>query len=248
MTEIITSQGKKFGKVRKKIYLLTLEISILYSFLIRLFFCRTDKNYGLYGDDVTCRKSPVDREKYSDSLNASSLSYDHHSPEVRSIYDHYGSLQSSSHDSLRKYVRSPTLDLAASRTKYHSTDIITDNDIVSSYKSPLSRSSLNDAVANSYCSRSISATLPRKYGSTVGSLAPKSVEYYEEILSPSNSDYLSPLSDSYLSRYENGYHHNSNLDLPQYNADKQRSYMDKMADVELGEGNSRLLDEQKRYK
>lgn len=110
----------------------------------------------------------------------------------------------------------------------------------------MSRSCLNDAVADPYCSRSISATLPRKYGSTVGSLAPKSVEYYEEILSPSNPDYLSPrdtckspLLDGYLSRYENGYHHNGNLDLPQYSTDKQRSYMDKMADVELGE--------QKRY-
>ncbi|EFN79779.1 NUAK family SNF1-like kinase 1 [Harpegnathos saltator] len=212
---------------------------------------RADKSYGLYGDDM---KSPVDRERYSDSLNASSSSYDHHSPEARSIFDHYGSLPSSSHDSLRKYVRSPTLDLATARAKYHSTDIITDNDIVNSYKSPLSRSSLNDAVADSYRSRSISATLPRrKYGSTVGSLAPKSVEYYEEILSPSNPDYLSPrdicrspLLDGYLSRYENGYHHNGNLDLPQYSTDKQRSYTDKMADVEVGEENDRSLGEQKR--
>lgn len=232
---------------------LTREINFYFLPLLSFvyLFRRVDKSYGLYGDDVTSRKSPVDRERYSDSLNASSYGY--HSPEARSILDHYGSLPSSSHDSLRRYVRSPTLDLVTARAKYHSTDIIADNDITSSYKSPLSRSSFNDTVADSYNSRSISATLPRKYGSTVGSLEPKSVEYYEEILSPS-TDYLSPrdtckspLLDGYLSRYENGYHHNDNLDLPQYNADKQRSYMDKMADVELGEGNSRSLGEQKRY-
>ncbi|XP_020277778.1 uncharacterized protein LOC109851776 isoform X2 [Pseudomyrmex gracilis] len=184
---------------------------------------RSDKNYGLYGDEMSCRKSPVDREKY-DTLNALS-------------YDHYGtSLPSSSHDSLRRYVRSPTLDLTASRAKYHSTDIIAGNDLASSYKS-----------------RSTSAILPKKYGSTVSGLQPKSVEYYEEILSPSNSDYLtprdtcrSPLLDDYLSKCENGYHHNGNLDLPQYSSDKQRSYVDKMMDIELGEGSSRLFDEQKR--
>lgn len=151
-------------------------------------------------------------------------------------------------------MRSPTLDLVSSRAKYHSTDIISDNDLVSSYKSPLSRSCINDSIADTYCGRSISTTLPRKYGSTVGNLEPKSVEYYEEILSPSNPDYLSPrdsckspLLDGYLSRCENGYHHNSNLDLPQFGVDKQKSYTDKMVDIELGEGNNRLLGEQKRY-
>lgn len=146
-------------------------------------------------------------------------------------------MSSSSHDSLRRYARSPTLDLTVSRAKYHSADIIAGNDLASSYKS-----------------RSTSAILPRKYGSTVGGLQPKSVEYYEEILSPSNPDYLasrdacrSPLLDDYLSKCENGYHHNGNLDLPQYSADKQRSYVDKMMDMELGEGSSRLFDEQKRY-
>lgn len=206
----------------------------------------------MHGDEVSCRKSPVDRERYSDSLNASSHGL--HSPEARSIFDHYGSLTSSSHDSLKRYVRSPTLDLATSRAKYHSTDIIADNDLVgtSSYKSPLSRSSFNDGIADSYyVGRS---TLPRKYGSTVGNLEPKSVEYYEEILSPSNTDYLSPrdtcrspLLDGYLSRCENGYHHNGNLDLPQFNVNKQRSYADKMTDLELSEGNSRVHGEQKRY-
>ncbi|XP_067213781.1 uncharacterized protein Nuak isoform X2 [Linepithema humile] len=212
---------------------------------------RSDKNYSLLGDEVSCRKSPVDREKYSDTLNTSS--YGHHSPEARSLYDHYGSsVPSSSHDSLRRYMRSPTLDLAGARAKYHSTDIIADNDLTVSYKSPLSRSSLNDAATDSYCGRIASATLPRKYGSTVGGLAPKSVEYYEEILSPSNADYLSPretcrspLLDGYLSRCENGYH-NGNLDLPQFGTDKQRSYADKMSSAELGEGHSRLLGEQKR--
>lgn len=193
----------------------------------------------------------MDRERYSDTLNTSS--YGHHSPEARSIFDHYGSgVPSTSHDSLRRYVRSPTLDLVTSRAKYHSSDVIADSDLGGSYKSPLSRSILNDSLTDSYCGRSTSTTtLPRKFGSTVGNLEPKSVEYYEEILSPSNPDYLSPrdscrspLLDGYLSRCENGYHHNDNLDLPQF--DKQRSYADKMIDVELGEGNSRL-GEQKRY-
>ncbi|XP_011340376.1 microtubule-associated protein futsch isoform X2 [Ooceraea biroi] len=209
---------------------------------------RSDKSY-LYGDEVSCRKSPVDRERYSDTLNTSS--YGHHSPEARSIFDHYGnSVPSTSHDSLRRYVRSPTLDLVTSRAKYHSSDIIADNDLTGSYKSPLSRSMLNESMTDSYCGRSTSSTLPRKFGSTVGNLEPKSVEYYEEILSPSNADYLSPrdtcrspLLDGYLSRCENGYHHNGNLDLPQF--DKQKSYTNKMTDVELGEGNSRL-GEQKR--
>lgn len=205
--------------------------------------CRSDKNYqSLLGDEVSCRKSPVDRERSS---------YGHHSPEARSLYDHYGnSVPSSSHDSLRRYVKSPTLDLAGTRAKYHSADIIADNDLTVSYKSPLSRSSLNDTATDSYCGRIASAsTLPKKYGSTVGGLAPKSVEYYEEILSPSNSDYLSPrdtcrspLLDGYLNRCENGYHHNGNLDL-QFGTDKQRFY----ADAEHSEGHSRLLSEQKRY-
>jgi len=196
---------------------------------------------------MSSRKSPVDRERYSDTS-----SYGHHSPEVRSIFDHYGSsVPSTSHDSLRRYMKSPTLDLMVSRAKYHSSDIIADNDSTGSYKSPLSKSILNENMTDSYCGRSTSATLPRKFGSTVSNLEPKSVEYYEEILSPSNAEYLSlrdtcrsPLLDGYLSRCENGYHHNGNLDLPQF--DKQRSYADKMVDVELSEGNSRLA-EQKRY-
>lgn len=147
-------------------------------------------------------------------------------------------MSSSSYDSLRRYVRSPTLDLVASRAKYHSTDIIADNDLpgVSTYKSSLSRSFLSDGVvdSSSYYSRSTSSTLPKKYGSTVSGLEPKSIEYYEEILSPSNSDYLSPrdtchspLLDIYLSRCENGCNHNGNLDLPQqFTANKSRTYTD----------------------
>lgn len=173
-----------------------------------------------------------------------------HSSETRSSFDHYSSLPSSSHDSLRRYVKSPTLDLATSRSKYYSTDIVADNDFVGTYKSSLSRPSFNDGVADYYYGRS---TLPRKYGSTVGNLEPKSVEYYEEILSPSNPDYLSPREtcrsplDGYLSRCENGYH-NGNLDLPQFSVNKQRSYADKIVDMELSEGNSRVFSEQKRYK
>lgn len=154
-------------------------------------------------------------------------------------------------------MRSPTLDLVASRVsqshtvKCHSTDVIADNDLagIPSYKIPLSRSFLSDGVADSsYCGRSTS-TLPKKYGSTVGGLEPKSVEYYEEILSPSNPEYLaprdtchSPLLDIYLSRCENGCNHNGNLDLPQFSADKSRTY----TDAEIAEKDSKLLAEQKR--
>ncbi|XP_077273485.1 nuak family kinase 1 isoform X4 [Temnothorax americanus] len=211
-----------------------------------------DKSYILYGDDeVSSRKSPVDRERCSD---ASNMSLHGHQTEARKLFDPYGStgLPSSSHESLRRYVRSPTLDLVASRAKYHSTDVIADNDLtrVPSYKSTLSRSFLNDGVADSsYCGRSTS-TLPKKYGSTVSGLEPKSVEYYEEILSPSNPDYLSPrdtcrspLLDTYLSRCENGCNHNGNLDLQQFSADKSRACT--TAEIAV-ERDSKLLGEQKR--
>lgn len=210
----------------------------------KLFHRAKEKSYILYGnDEASSRKSPVDRERYSDALNISSYG---HQTEARTLFDHYGGLPSSSHDSLRRYVRSPTLDLVASRAKYHSTDVIaTHNDLTGvSYKSPLSRSFLNDGVADSsYYGRSSSTALPKKYGSTVGGLEPKSVEYYEEILSPSNPDCLSPrdtcrspLLDIYLSRCENG-NHNGNLDLQQFNVDKPTVY----TDAEIVEGDSKLL-------
>lgn len=210
-----------------------------------------DNRYGSYGDEISCRKSPVDRvdrERYSDL----SSSHGHHSPETKSFYDHHY-LPSSSYDSPKKrYVKSPTSDL--SRVKYHSTDVISDNDLAVSgvYKSTMSRSSLNDSGGTDfYCNRDASTALPRKYGSTVSGLQPKSVEYYEEILSPSNPDYLSPrdtcrspLLDDYLGRCENGYHNNI-ADLSQFGTDRQRSYADRMTDVmELGEGNSKLFGEQ----
>ncbi|KAG5306511.1 NUAK1 kinase, partial [Acromyrmex insinuator] len=204
-----------------------------------------DKNYILYGDDeVSSRKSPVDRERYSDASNVYG-----HQTDARIFFDHYGSgLPSSSHDSLRRYVRSPTLDLVASRAKYHSTDVIADNDLGGvSCKSSLSRSFLSDGIADSsYYGRNTSTTLPKKYGSTVGGLEPKSVKYYEEILSPSNPDYLSPrdacrspLLDIYLSRCENGCNHNGNLELQQFSADKPtRTY----TDAEIVQGNSKSLE------
>lgn len=143
-------------------------------------------------------------------------------------------------------MRSPTLDLAASRAKCHSIDVIADNDLPS-YKTPLSRSFLSDGLAtdSSYSSlgRSTSA-LPKKYGSTVGGLEPKSVEYYEEILSPrSNPEYLSPRDTCHsplLDLCENGCNHNGNFDLPSFSTDQSRaSYTD-------AERDSKLLAEQKR--
>ncbi|XP_011867469.1 PREDICTED: uncharacterized protein LOC105561778 isoform X2 [Vollenhovia emeryi] len=214
-----------------------------------------DKGYIQYGEDEVSslsRKSPV--ERYGDVLN---VSLHGHQTEARTLFEPYGSgLPSSSHDSLRRYVRSPTLDLVASRAKYHSTDVIADNDGhlagVLSYKSPLSRSFLSDSVADSSYSYGRSAsTLPKKYGSTVGGLEPKSVEYYEEILSPSNPDYLSPrdacrspLPDIYLNRCENGCGHNGNLDLQQFSADRSRAYTD--AEIPTVTDRDKLLGEQKR--
>lgn len=205
-------------------------------------FCRRakDKSYILYGDDEasSSKKSPVDRERYSERsfVDASNVSSYGHQTEARTSFDHYGSgLPSSSYDCLRRYVRSPTLDFAVSRAKYHSTDVIADNDLAGvSYKNSLSRSFLSDGMADSsYHGRGTSTTLPKKYGSTVGGLEPKSVEYYEEILSPSNPDYLSPrdtcrspLLDIYLSKSENGCNHNGNLDLQPFSADKSRTYTD----------------------
>ncbi|XP_028049222.1 uncharacterized protein LOC105836154 [Monomorium pharaonis] len=206
-----------------------------------------EKSYILYGNDETSlRKSPVDRERYSDALTVSSYG---HQTEAKTLFDHYGSgLPSSSHDSPRRYVRSPTLDLVTSRAKYHSADVIaTHNDLTGvSYKSPLSRSFLSDGVTDScHYGRN---TLPKKYGSTISGLEPKSVEYYEEILSPSNPDCLSPrdtcrspLLDVYLSRCENECNHNGNLDLQQLtfnvNVDKPTVY----ADAEIVEENSKLI-------
>lgn len=173
--------------------------------------------------------------------------------EARILFDPCGSgsgLPSSSRESLRRYVRSPTLDLVASRAKCHSTNVLADHDLAgipSLYKSPLSRSFLSDgAVADSsYYGRGTS-TLPKKYGSTVGGLEPKSVEYYEEILSPSNPEYLSsrdhichsPLLDNYPSRCENGCNHNGNFDLQQFSVEaKSRGY----TDAEIVERDSKLL-------
>lgn len=213
-------------------------------------FRRTkEKSYILCGNDEasSSRKSPIDRERYSDALNVSSYG---HQTEARTLFDHYGSGGSSSsvHDSLR-YARSPTLDLVASRAKYHSADVITatPNDLAGvSYKSPMSRSFLSDGMADysSYYGRNTSTTLPKKYGSTVGGLEPKSVEYYEEILSPSNPDCLSPrdtcrspLLDIYLNRCENECNHNGNLNSQQFNVDKPMGYT---ADAEIIEEDCKL--------
>ncbi|KAL0126497.1 hypothetical protein PUN28_005096 [Cardiocondyla obscurior] len=198
-----------------------------------------DKSY-LYSDDESPRKSSIDRERRT---------------ETRNVHDPYSSgLSSSTHDSLRRYARSPTLDLVSSRAKYHSADVIADNDLAgvcsSSYKSPMSRSFLSDDVADSsYYGRSAS-TLPKKYGSTVSGLEPKSVEYYEEILSPSNPDYLSPrdtcrspLLDIYLSKCENGCHHNGNLDLQQFSGDKSRTY----TDTEIAERDHNIMQRNEEY-
>ncbi|XP_039313870.1 uncharacterized protein LOC105192825 isoform X2 [Solenopsis invicta] len=208
-----------------------------------------EKSYILCGNDEasSSRKSPIDRERYSDALNVSSYG---HQTEARTLFDHYGSGGSSSsvHDSLR-YARSPTLDLVASRAKYHSADVITatPNDLAGvSYKSPMSRSFLSDGMADysSYYGRNTSTTLPKKYGSTVGGLEPKSVEYYEEILSPSNPDCLSPrdtcrspLLDIYLNRCENECNHNGNLNSQQFNVDKPMGYT---ADAEIIEEDCKL--------
>ena len=188
----------------------------------------SEKCYSMYNDDAASfRKSPIERDRYSDGGSASSYSNDFKSPS-----ESYGHI-SSSYDPLRKYL-SPTFDSSAARRKYHSTEFSTDNDL-GSYRNP----SLTDTILEPSLGRNLS-TLPRRYGSSVSGFEPKTVEYYEELLAPNNTDYLggrraSPLPHESYTKYENGYH-NGGTELPQFCAEKWKSHVDKPTKSDLAEG------------
>ncbi|XP_058793447.1 serine/arginine repetitive matrix protein 2 isoform X2 [Phymastichus coffea] len=159
-------------------------------------------------------KSPIERDRYSDGgSTVSSYSNEHKSPSQS-----YSQISSPSYDPLRKYL-SPTFDSSPARRKYHSTEFSTNSDLV-----PYKNSSLSDARLEP---RTISSTLPRRFGSSMS--GPKTVEYFEELLAPNNTDYLggrrfSPLPHEHYTtgKYENGYY-NGSIDLSQFSAEKWKS-------------------------
>ncbi|KAI4502185.1 hypothetical protein M0802_002867 [Mischocyttarus mexicanus] len=164
------------------------------------------RSYSLHNDDMTSfRKSPIDKGKYTDLVS--------YNTEVKTPTDHYNSYSHSTYDPLRKYLRSPTLELSTAHKRYHSTDFSMDDEL-GTYKNASFNSILNSNPVEFYGNRN-SSMLPRKYGSTITSSEPKTVEYYEELLSPSNPEYLtvrkSPLSNEYLNRCENGYHNTNSV-------------------------------------
>ncbi|XP_034186744.2 nuak family kinase 1 isoform X1 [Osmia lignaria lignaria] len=180
-----------------------------------------DRSYSLYGDEGVAlgRNRSLDRSRYSDTSPYVS--------DLKSPTEHLPTL-SSSYDPLRRYLRSPTFDLSASRSRYHSADFA-DPDLPA-YRTPphLSSLLLNDHAIDTHATSSSSSslgssTLPRKYGSTHAE--PKTIQYYEELLAPSSVDYLtsarrSPLSSEYLNRCENGYY-NGNLEAQSTDAKRK---------------------------
>jgi hypothetical protein len=187
-----------------------------------------EKSYSMYNDDATLfRKSPIERDRYSDGGSSSSYSNDLKSPS-----ESYGHI-SSSYDPLRKYL-SPTFNSSVARRKYHSSEFSTNNDL-GSYRN----SSLTDSMPESSLNTNI-GTLPRRFRRTASGFEPKTVEYYEELLAPNNTDYLrgrrvSPLPYENYNKFENGYH-NGGIELPQINTDKWKSLSNKTSRTDLTEG------------
>lgn len=200
-----------------------------------------EKSYSLYTDEVQpYRRSPIDRDRYSDLGSASSYNSD-----LRSPKEQYGSSLTSPYDPLRKFTRSPTLESSSVRRKYYNSDYGVDNDL-SSYRSPLSGSLTNDNPLECYSKRNFN-TLPRKYGST----EPKTADYYEELLAPNNSNYLTsrktPIRGDSLTSRENGYH-NGNSESEQFKAEKWKTAeTDKTAGLGTTEVNNGRLGDQIRY-
>ncbi|XP_050588288.1 uncharacterized protein LOC126921093 isoform X4 [Bombus affinis] len=128
--------------------------------------------------------------------------------------------------------RNRSLDRAA---RYSDTGYVTDLKsptdhpiVLSSSYDPL-RSLSNDSVSLGYSS------LPRKYA--IGLAEPKTVQYYEELLSPSSADYSpsrrSPTCSEYPTRCENGYY-NGNSDV-RANAAKRKTCTENARTLELYE-------------
>ncbi|KAK0081206.1 hypothetical protein PV326_007804 [Microctonus aethiopoides] len=199
----------------------------------------SDRVYSLYNDDPSSayRKSPIERDRYSD-VGSSLSSF---SGELKSPSDQYGSGSTSYYDSLSRYRISPISD--STHRKYPSTDFGLDSDLTS-YKSPMSPSALNDGISD------YRSNLSRRYGSVASGLAPKTAEYYEELLAPSRIDYLSarrtPVPGEYSGKYENGYH-NGHSELSQSNSDKWRGYSDKITGLDSAEDSDRSRGDDIRF-
>ncbi|CAG5104080.1 Protein of unknown function [Cotesia congregata] len=174
-----------------------------------------ERTHSLYNEDLpSMRKSPVERDRYSDGSYPSDL---------KSPVDHYNTSSSSSfslyYDPLRRYRMSPG---DSANRKYQSNDYGLDNDL-NMYKNPQSTSSSSSSTLNDV-SDYRSNTL-RKYGKNQH----KTADYYEDLLAPSRIDYLSarktsPLPTEPLGRNENG-HYNGHFH--QSDSDKWR-YSDKI--------------------
>ncbi|XP_063987615.1 uncharacterized protein Nuak isoform X2 [Diachasmimorpha longicaudata] len=137
---------------------------------------RSERPVTMYNDDhVRYRKSPIERDRYSDvgcSLGAYSGEMDH----------------------LRRYRISPTT-ISPDSTHRRYQDLNFENDL-GIYKS----STLSDTTGDY---RSVS--LPRKYGSLGAGVERKTPEYYEELLTPSRMEFLRRTPGSGEGKGENGY-------------------------------------------
>lgn len=190
----------------------------------------TEKSYGLYAEDGVAigRNRSLDRGiRYSDAGYVTDL---------KSPTEHV-SVLSSSYDPVRRYLRSPTFDLSTSRSRYHSADFSADADLI--YKPSLSGLSNDSGIDNHVYVGLGYSSLPRKYGIS----EPKTIEYYEELLSPSTTDYLparrSPIFNEYSNKCENGYY-NGNLDtfgrqLEQSNVTKRKPGSENAKTLEVSE-------------
>ncbi|XP_044579242.1 uncharacterized protein LOC123261614 isoform X2 [Cotesia glomerata] len=182
-----------------------------------------ERTHSLYNEDLpSMRKSPVERDRYSDGAYPSDL---------KSPVDHYNTSSSLYYDPLRRYRMSPG---NSANRKYQSTDYGLDNDL-NMYKNPQSTSSSSSSTLNDV-SDYRSSTL-RKYGKNQH----KTADYYEDLLAPSRIDYLSarktsPLPTESLGRNENG-HYNGHFHQTS-DSDKWR-YSDKISSPDSPENSDK---------
>ncbi|XP_044019296.1 uncharacterized protein LOC122859676 [Aphidius gifuensis] len=164
-----------------------------------------DRTLSLYTDELlSYRKSPID--KYSDT-----------SCSLLSPTDKYSKLKSS-YDTLRRYRVSPLPDTSSHCSKYLTNSTFSydpsDNYNKNSSSTGLSRDESNCSI--DYHRNHRSSTLPRKYNAH-NSLTrnnsiienKKTADYYEDLLTPSNIDYLTmkkkqtttKLTDDFTGKY-----------------------------------------------
>ncbi|XP_076640537.1 nuak family kinase 1 isoform X2 [Colletes latitarsis] len=178
---------------------------------------RVDRSYSLLADDTVLgrnRYSSLDRSRYNDAIASS--------PYISDPTEHLAPL-SSSYDPLRRYLRSPSFDLSASRTRYHSADFGMDAAL-----------DVHPTMATTGLG---SSTLPRKYPSNLSES--KTADYYEELLAPTGSEYLpirrpSPVSIDYLSnRCENGYYNGTSELRSSNSASKRNPYKENATNADF---------------